>query len=180
MKNNKGFATSFILFSLLVLFLLVMSIVLFTLNSSSVLNSKIKTKIEDDITTPKTYEEFKYKYIGKEQVFTAKKDRIYTVQAWSSSGNYITGKINLKKGDKLYLFIGKTSAYNNGNTDIRTQYSAVDDTTYNIMRSGYNLNDSNVFNNRFTDVEKNNTTPSLGSANEGYVKIYYSNVSNGS
>lgn len=50
--NNKGFATSFILFSILVLFLLVMGILIFTLNNSSKLNNKIKSqivnKIEDD------------------------------------------------------------------------------------------------------------------------------------
>ncbi len=43
--NNKGFATSFILFSLLVLFLVVMGVMIFTLNNSSKLNNKIKTEL---------------------------------------------------------------------------------------------------------------------------------------
>lgn len=43
--NNKGFATSFILFSLLVLFLVVMGVMIFTLNNSSKLNNKIKTDL---------------------------------------------------------------------------------------------------------------------------------------
>ena len=47
--NNKGFASTFLLFSLLVLFLLVMSILLFTMNNSSVLNSGLKSKLIDNI-----------------------------------------------------------------------------------------------------------------------------------
>ncbi len=47
--NNKGFATSFILFSLLILFLVVMGILVFTLNNSSKLNNKIKSNLVNDI-----------------------------------------------------------------------------------------------------------------------------------
>ena len=43
--NNKGFATSFILFSLLVLFLVAMGILVFTLNNSSKLNNKVKSQL---------------------------------------------------------------------------------------------------------------------------------------
>ena len=49
MKNNKGFASTFILFSILTLFLIVMSILLFTMNNSSVLNSGLKNKLLNDI-----------------------------------------------------------------------------------------------------------------------------------
>ena len=51
MNNNKGFASTFILFSLLVLFLIVMSILLFTMNNSSVLNSGLKNKLINEIET---------------------------------------------------------------------------------------------------------------------------------
>lgn len=49
MKNNKGFATSFMLFSLLVLFLMVLSGFMLTMNNSTTLNTKVKNKLIDNI-----------------------------------------------------------------------------------------------------------------------------------
>lgn len=176
MKNNKGFATSFILFGLLILFLIVMGVLMFTLGNSSALNSKIKNKLKGDIENPNVYNEYNFYYNGDVQVFTAPKSRTYGILAWSSSGNYISGKIFLKKGTKLYIYIGKTNVYNGGNTDIRTSYGNVTETSSNIMRAGYNSADSSVAPNKFTDVLKNNTTPSPGISGEGHVRIYYYSI----
>lgn len=175
MKNNKGFATSFILFSLLILFLIVISILLFTLNNSSSLNSKIKNKLKNDIETPNVYNEYNFYYTGDVQVFTAPRNCTYNIQAWSSSHNYISGNIILNKGEKLFLYVGKTN-YNSGNTDIRTKYGDVSDYTSNIMRAGYNISNSDVFDNRFSNVMKNNTTPSPSASSEGFIRIYYYSI----
>ena len=51
MKDNRGFATSFILFSVLVLFLAVLTILLFTMNNSAILNSSIKHKVVTELET---------------------------------------------------------------------------------------------------------------------------------
>ena len=53
MKNNKGFATSFILFSLLALFLIVVLGVMFTMNNTSSLNNRIKNKLLSGIELSK-------------------------------------------------------------------------------------------------------------------------------
>lgn len=180
MKNNKGFATSFIVFSLLILFLVVMSILLFTLNGSSTLSSKLKDNLITNIETPNLYNEYNYYYSNDVQVFIAPKDRIYNVKAWSSDGNYIYGKINLKKGDKLYIYVGEAS-YNNGNTDIRTvNGNAYDETSLNstIMRSSNDLNNSFASEEKFRGVIKK-SKDDLGkdvnpsTSNTGHVKIYF-------
>ena len=54
--NNKGFASTFILFGLLVLFLLVVSILMVTINNSASLNNTLKNKIIDDIKVSKKTE----------------------------------------------------------------------------------------------------------------------------
>ena len=180
MKNNKGFATSFIVFSLLILFLVVMSILLFTLNGSSTLSSKLKDNLISDIETPNIYNEFNYYYSNDVQVFIAPKDRIYNVKVWSSQGNYIFGKISLKKGDKLYIYVGETN-YNNGNSDVRTvNGNASDETSLNstIMRSSNTLSDSFASEESFRDVITK-SKDDLGSdvnpstSNTGHVKIYF-------
>ncbi|MBO6145184.1 MAG: hypothetical protein J6O62_00070 [Bacilli bacterium] len=47
MKNNKGFATSFMLFSLLALFLIVVMMLLLTMNNSSSISGRMKDAIKD-------------------------------------------------------------------------------------------------------------------------------------
>ena len=47
MKNNKGFATSFMLFSLLALFLVVVIMLLLTMNNSSSISGRMKDAIKD-------------------------------------------------------------------------------------------------------------------------------------
>ena len=180
MKNNKGFATSFIVFSLLVLFLIVMSILLFTLNGSSTLSSKLKESMINNIETPNIYNEYNYYYSNDVQVFIAPKNRVYNVKAWSSNGNYIFGKISLKKGDKLYIYVGETN-YNNGSTDIRTVTgNAYDETSLNstIMRSSNTLSNSFASEEKFRDVQikskddlGQDVNPST--SNTGHVKIYF-------
>ena len=54
--NNKGFASTFILFGLLVLFLLVVSILMVTINNSASLNNTLKNKIIDDLKVSKKTE----------------------------------------------------------------------------------------------------------------------------
>ena len=49
MKNNKGFATSFMLFSILILFLLLLSILLFTMNSSTTIENNVKNKVINEM-----------------------------------------------------------------------------------------------------------------------------------
>lgn len=182
MKNNKGFASSFLLFGLLILFLIIVSILLFTLSSSSSLNSKIKTKLETDIENPDSYTEYNYYYTGDVQMFTSPRDRTYIIQAWSSSNNFSKGSIFLKKGQKIFIYVGKNS-YNGGDTDIREIYGTFDDATSQastILKAGYNAASSLVSDQKFSNIVMKNasnlgqdTNPSTGS---GHVRIYYNSI----
>ncbi|MBQ9024272.1 MAG: hypothetical protein IJ105_03510 [Bacilli bacterium] len=184
MKDNRGFATSFILFGLLVLFLIVMGVLLFTLGNSSVLNSKLKNKLTNDIETPNAYSEYNFYYTGDVQVFTAPKDRTYNIKAWSASSNYVSGKLHLKKGEKLYIYVGNSS-YNSGNTDIRTIHSMNMNSTESInsiiMKAGYNSSDSIISSDKINDKiikDSNNLgdDKNPSSTLTGYVRIYFYSI----
>ena len=143
MKNNKGFATSFIIFSLLVLFLVVISMVLLTLSNSSVLNSKLKDKLKTDAETANVYNEYNFYYLGNQlQVFKAPRESTYKIEAWSQNRNYTFGKIKLQKNQKLYIYVGPNTA-NDGNVIIRTKYDMTDETSI-IMKSYQNFAESSV------------------------------------
>ena len=98
MRNRNGFASTFILFGILSLFLIVMSILLFTMNNSSVLNSGIKNKLTNE------YEQNEDKYVSKEYLVTAD---LNGGDGWLSSSGWATSTTNpnsleksMKKGDK--------------------------------------------------------------------------------
>ena len=184
MKNNKGFATSFLLFSILILFLVIISILLFTLSNSASLNGKIKSKLETDIQNPNAYNEYNYYYTGDVQMFVSPKDRNYIIKAWSSSNNYASGSIFLKKGQKLFIYVGR-SDYNNGDSDIREVYGTDSDATSKnstILKAANNASNSMVssekFNNPITKSSNNlgeDTNPTTISGN-GHIKIYYYSI----
>ena len=99
MKNNKGFASTFILFSLLTLFLIVMSILLFTMNNSSVLNSGLKNKLLNDI------EKNADRQLSSSLVVAT----IGEGEAWPSTS--VEGWELTSEGNKLQKYINLDSAY---------------------------------------------------------------------
>ena len=103
--NNKGFVTSFILFSLLILFLLITSIVLYTMNNSSSLNNKLKNDLVNDIDDI----ELNSSNFDSSDIYIVKTRGTYKVQVWSgnlTNGNYYAeGLIKLERGDKLHINI---------------------------------------------------------------------------
>ena len=60
MKNNKGFATTFILFSLLIVFLIIMSVLMATLSNASTLTSNLRNRLTDDVESPNIYKEYNH------------------------------------------------------------------------------------------------------------------------
>ena len=88
-----------------------------------------------------------YEYVGDYQTFTAPKTGSYKIELWGASGGsvadayrglgaYTSGKINLEKGDTLYLYVGKQGitnsnnpcpvTFNGGGYSIGYQYNYVD------------------------------------------------------
>lgn len=181
MKNNKGFASSFMIFSLLIFFLIIISIVLFTLNSSSTLNSKIKSKLTNDIENPDLYSKYDFYYTGDIQVFSAPKSSLYKIKTWSSTNNYSSGNILLKKGQKLFIFVGK-SGYNNGDTDIREKYGQINDSeslSSIILKAGNNASNSMASQklNNTSIKNSNNLGDDINPTNGvGHVTIYFYSI----
>lgn len=164
MKNNKGFATTFILFSLLVLFLIIMAVLMSTLSNSSTLTSNLRNKLTDNVESPNIYKEYNFAATGDMQIFTAPASKVYTVEGWSTSNKYLKTSKYLEKNQQLYLYVG-TSSYNGGNTDVRTVYGTVNDA---ISRASIIL-----------DVNANgavNTSKPNPDSGNGYVKIKYSSL----
>ena len=108
MKNNKGFATSFILFGLLVLFLLVLITLMFTMNNSASLNGKLKTDLVDNIERKTFTDEYKitYDYNILNHTFTSD-GFINTGFIVDYDTNFtLNSMINLPSLGKRYLLFG--------------------------------------------------------------------------
>ncbi len=122
MRNNKGFiATSLIL----TFFLLFCALLLNTLrnynfnlnlidklnkiNFSKSDNNGDEPDVPDDGTT-----EWTFAYSGGSQVFRSPRQGFYKVELWGAQGGgatggkggYTSGEINLKKGEKFYIYVG--------------------------------------------------------------------------
>lgn len=78
--------------------------------------------------------EYTFSYTGTAQTFTVPRDGYYKIEAWGAQGNnvstnrsvgglgaYTSGEIQLKKGDKLYIYVGehrtdRAASFNCGST----------------------------------------------------------------
>ena len=139
MKNsNKGFATSFMIFSLLILFLIVVSILIINMNNSILLNNLFKNKVVNDnemndLSYIETDEVYEYDYKNSAQEFIAPKNGYYKFELWGGSGGqkseenkapgaYTSGILKLNKNQVLYIYTGEmggycnTTAFNGGGT----------------------------------------------------------------
>lgn len=169
MKNNKGFATTFILFSLLIVFLIIMSVLMATLSNSSTLTSNLRNRLTDDVESPNIYKEYNFTATGDVQVFTAPASKVYTVEGWSISGKYLKTTKYLKKNEQLYLYIGKSgSDFNGGKTDVRTVYLTSDNSTESVASIILDVDTNGA-------VTAGKEKPSAAGS-DGYVKIKYSSL----
>ena len=161
MRNNKGFATTFILFGLLILFLMIMSVLMFTLNNSSSLNNKLKNGLLSNIDDM-NLQSSSYSSNG---VFTAKTKGSYKVQAWSKTNSgtryYATGAIQLDKNDKLNMSISDTSVL------VRKGTSATDYIELSSARREVN----GSFENRSVLTSPTDTIPTCEKGDIAYVTI---------
>lgn len=68
---------------------------------------------------------YNFTYTGRGQSFTVPYTDYYKVEVYSAGGNsgsasYVSGIIKLKADRKLYIYIGGSDGYNDGDSDIRT------------------------------------------------------------
>lgn len=107
--NNKGFAISGILYSILVLFLMLLLLILGNFQSRKVTFDKQKDvvlgRLEGKKNNNKTNE---FCYSDSIQKFETPTDGNYKLEIYNSNnGTYLTGEIQLYQGILLYLTVGK-------------------------------------------------------------------------
>ena len=137
--NNKGFAITSIIYSMLFLSIILITTTLLILMRRKVLLDRTK---EDAKSLLNEYSEtYYYDYTNNYQEFIVPKTGYYKVELWGAQGGsnevatggkgaYTTGKIYLNEGTKLYLYIGGmgaiskdsvvTAGYNGGGSGATT------------------------------------------------------------
>ena len=136
--NNKGFAITSIIYSMLFLFIILMTIILLTLARRKVLIDKSKEYTKSLLNDYN--ETYNYDYTGDVQEFVVPRDGYYKIELWGAQGGsnefasggkgaYTTGDVYLTKNQIIYLYIGGagtindnpalTGGYNGGGTGSR-------------------------------------------------------------
>ena len=115
--NNKGFLITGILYSLLLLFLVLIigmiAILSARQNKLSYIENKVITKLNDkyDFNVVKVWN---FDYTGNYQTFVAPTDGYYKMELWGAQGGgtsggkgaYTRGDIYLNKGETIYIYVG--------------------------------------------------------------------------
>lgn len=129
--NNKGFAVSSIMYSILVVFLIILLGILGTLGSRKVVLDKLKKDLKEELENGTSENVWDFTFTGNYQEFVVPSNGKYKVELWGASnddntinGSYTSGNITLTESTYLYIYVGqiKTSGntFNNGDTDLRT------------------------------------------------------------
>ena len=127
--NNKGFAITSIIYSMLVLFLALVLLIMSNLASRKVAFDKEKSDLIGELAALNV-SKYDFAYNGTYQTFRAPVNGTYTIQLWGAEGGgnaggkggYVRGDITLEKDDILYIYVGQhyphgvtyASAFNGG------------------------------------------------------------------
>lgn len=118
--NNKGFALSGILYSILALFLMLLLLILGNFQSRKVTFDKQKNNVLQKLEGKNASTQVKeFCYSSDIQRFETPQDGTYLIEIYSSNnGTYLSGKIKLYQGISLYVLVGKD---NNSISSVRTE-----------------------------------------------------------
>lgn len=128
--NNKGYAVSGILYTMLLMFVLILAGVLSMMSTRKVLLDKMKKEVENNLNgqdrtivpeppvlEPQVYD---FEYTGAVQTFGVPYTGKYKLEVWGANGGgyntsysttggrggYSVGTINLSSGTTLYIYVG--------------------------------------------------------------------------
>ena len=129
--NRKGFAVSGILYTILLIFLAIIYMLLMNFKNKKNLLDQIKSEVlfNSKLCEEKVGQTFTFDYTGEAQEFIVECEGEYKIELWGASGNttnpttfteggttyngglggkgaYTSGKIDLSKDTKLYVYIG--------------------------------------------------------------------------
>ena len=184
--NNKGFAITSIIYSMLFLFIILMTIILLTLARRKVLIDKSKEYTKSLLNDYN--ETYNYDYTGDVQEFVAPRDGYYKIELWGASGSdsstdnsgglgaYTSGYINLSAGETLYVYVGQNSgkmessaAYNGGGAGV----SGFDGNTTQYGYAGGGATDVRLVNGNWDNFEslKSRIMVAAGGGASGLVTV---------
>lgn len=135
--NEKGFAATGILYTILVLFILLFAGILMMLSSRNNILTKLQKDLKDEIQGASTCTNmvdkiWNFDYMDSEQEFTAPCDGLYRIEAWGAQGYsideydggygaYASGNYVASAEEVLYVTVGQAGT---GGTDTNyTSYS---------------------------------------------------------
>lgn len=137
--NNKGFAVSGILYSILVLFLMLLLLILGNFHSRKVAFDKQKSSVLNKlqgVSVNNISYNFCYKNSDELQLFETPSDGVYKLEIYgSNNGGYASGEIRLYQGIVLYVLVGKDGSI----SSIRTESNKLNTVilSYNDDNGGY-------------------------------------------
>ena len=156
--NNKGFAISGIIYTILLIFLIVLAGILSLFNSRKNVLDNLKNKVVGEVNTTSSIQYDPFDETGTILEFTAKAKGYYQFELYSPKINNINGdelvtEIYLEKGETLYFLIGSTT-YNQGITEIRSSKNAAS-TIAKVSSNEFDTKEYNGRNFFNTSIQKN-------------------------
>ena len=137
-RNNKGFAITTVIYGLSIMGLLLVAILMATMSTNRTNSRELAKSIEEELNFIKGSERsFEYDNGGddvnnipkaQEYIVPEGKSGFYKIELWGTQGAgptgglgaYTSGVIQLKEGDRLYLYIGRHIATKGGRaTEVR-------------------------------------------------------------
>ncbi len=119
--NQKGFAITIMLYSVLTLITMIVILILTTMSGVRKSNATLTDNIKDDLNNAYYSKNETFEYTGEPQEFDVIKSGYYKIELWGASGAYsgtnpnavggkgayTSGIIYLNAGQKLYFYVGQ-------------------------------------------------------------------------
>lgn len=134
--NKKGFAVSGILYTILLIFLAIIYMLLMNFRNKKNLLDQLKSEVlnKNRLCEEKIGQVYTFDYTGDVQEFVTPCEGEYKIELWGAkggdaintnykggAGSYVSGKINLLKNSKFYIYVGGAGS-NAPNTSANQRY----------------------------------------------------------
>lgn len=173
--NNKGFAITGIIYTLMVLFIILIIALLSMFNDRKKILDKLKDKVQNNINTeidytPASFNPKSVTELEQDEFYTyeVKIKGYYELKLISSNGSVLKSELYLKEGEKLYLKVG-SKTYNSGKSEI---YFSKEDKTSLLMQI---TNTNNIVTDNYKNrlFQKTNYTKNTLELGDGSIIITY-------
>ena len=187
--NNKGFAISSIMYSILIVFLILLVGILGMLGSRKVILDKLKKDLKEELNNMNVANSWDFIYTGNYQEFVVPADGNYKIELWGASGgsntksiggkgSYVSGTISLAKDTSLFIYVGEEGHMqeNKNSSALQRTYNGGGESSTNedaILGSGGGSTDVRLVNGTsFDSLKSRIMVASSGGAGIDYTMTY--------